>query len=42
VTNGCQKPTVEETTTTRGSKVFKLGDMPESNASSYPEPFMEG
>lgn len=27
---------------TRGSKVFKPGDVPESNASSYPEPFREG
>src|SRR5262245_34204638 len=27
---------------TRGSKVFKPGDAPESNASSYPEPFREG
>ena len=26
---------------TRGSKVFKLGDVPE-RASSYPEPFREG
>lgn len=26
----------------RGSKVFKAGDVPESNASSYPEPFREG
>ena len=27
---------------TRGSKVFKPIDVPESNASSYPEPFREG
>jgi hypothetical protein len=27
---------------TRGSKVFKPGDVPESNASGYPEPFREG
>lgn len=27
---------------TRGSKVFQPGDVPESNASSYPEPFGEG
>src|SRR5262249_46008250 len=26
---------------TRGSKVFKPGDVPESNASGYPEPFRE-
>jgi uncharacterized cupin superfamily protein len=26
----------------RGSKVFKPADVPESNASSYPEPFREG
>jgi len=27
---------------TKGSKVFRLADVPESNASSYPEPFREG
>ena len=27
---------------TRGSKVFVPGDVPESNASGYPEPFREG
>jgi len=26
----------------RGSKVFKAADVPENNASSYPEPFREG
>ena len=26
----------------RGSKIFKPGEVPESNASSYPEPFREG
>ena len=26
----------------RGSKVFRPADVPESNASSYPEPFREG
>src|SRR3954453_801652 len=26
----------------KGSKVFKPADVPESNASSYPEPFREG
>jgi hypothetical protein len=25
----------------RGSKVFRSADVPESNASSYPEPFRE-
>jgi uncharacterized cupin superfamily protein len=31
-----------ETTMARGSKVFKPADVPESNTSSYPEPFREG
>jgi uncharacterized cupin superfamily protein len=26
----------------KGSKVFRPADVPESNASSYPEPFREG
>src|SRR4051794_39052603 len=32
----------EEATMARGSKVFRLADLSESNASSYPEPFREG
>ena len=32
----------EEATMTRGSKVFRPADVPETNASSYPEPFREG
>jgi uncharacterized cupin superfamily protein len=27
---------------TKGSKVFRPTDVPESNSSSYPEPFREG
>ena len=27
---------------TKGSKVFRPADVPESNASSFPEPFREG
>src|SRR5258705_7687479 len=32
----------QETTMAKGSKVFRPADVPESNASSYPEPFREG
>jgi uncharacterized cupin superfamily protein len=32
----------EETNMTKGSKVFRPTDVPESNSSSYPEPFREG